>query len=268
MPMNSRLWEKEKSIFNCFMIILQPSLRTRNIMKNYLLTFLLFITFSAAIAQQTPAPRKSRFGIRVSPNVSWLATENKKIQPNGSGIGFSYGFMYDYSFNKNLAFSPGIDITTVNQNVIFNSPFVYKKTGANDSSFTGASYNLKNKYLEIPLLFTGKTNEIGYWTYFMQGGVSAGFLMKQKANIKNGPAADNDVLLGQSVNADYWSTSSDDVSFMRLGLVIGAGAEYNFGGTTSAIGAIRFNNGLNNVLKNQENRSNTNYISLSVGILF
>jgi opacity protein-like surface antigen len=236
------------------------------------------VTGVNAQKSKTAELKKYRFGFKIAPNVGWIKSDKpQKITPDGGKLGFSYGFTFDRNFTKNLGFSTGIDVTGINGNIINKFVLTYKKydptlnrdTSVTSNGIPGVNYGLKLKYLEIPLLFTGKTNEIGYMTYFMQGGLTPGILIRQKAHITNAnPASWETDPLINSKATDEFTTEQDDIIRLRLAFTVGAGVEYNLTGGTSLVASFRYNNSLFKVLKNVPDRVINNYISLNVGIVF
>ncbi|MBI3233093.1 MAG: outer membrane beta-barrel protein [Bacteroidetes bacterium] len=198
-------------------------------------------------------------------------------------MGFSYGLTFDYKLGKTFMFTTGFDVTNINsksiitKNINFINPNYNKTATTIDSNYTFTSantaYSNKLKYLEIPLMFSGRTKEIGYMTYFFQAGFTPSFLLSQKSYITpSNPNVklDGKVLLNSTATDDY-VTKQDDISLVRMGFVLGAGAEYNLQGTTSLVGSVRFSNGLFNIMKDPNSefqKVKNNYISLNVGIVF
>lgn len=224
-----------------------------------------------------PNTFKYRFGFKIAPNISWIKSDDKFLKNNGAPVGFSYGITFDKKLSKTFLFTTGFDITNINGKSIIQRAVNFNKPNPVDSlsnqTSLSTAYSNKLRYLEIPLLFSGRTKEIGYLTYFFQAGFTPSFLLKQKADITSTNSnikIDGRVLLN-STSVDEFTSKQDDISFLRVGFALGAGAEYNLQGTTSVVGSIRFSNGLFNVMKdpNKEFQSvKNNYISLNLGIVF
>ena len=65
------------------------------------------------------------------------------------------------------------------------------------------------------------------------------------------------------------------MTFMRMALILGAGAEFNLGGSTRLFAGINFNNGFLNILTGNnsydpatQNKAKANYLALELGIVF
>lgn len=60
----------------------------------------------------------------------------------------------------------------------------------------------------------------------------------------------------------------DDVSIARFSMVLGAGVEYRISGSTMLNLGLRFNNGLNDFLKDAAAIGRSNFMALNVGVYF
>lgn len=233
--------------------------------------------------------KKFRFGFKGAMTTSWIKSDDKKITKDGIPVGFSYGFNVDYKLAKNFSFVTGFDVTNINmkmKNIHPNQDFTmisstkYDSLGKRLTTTKTSSTTLLNitaKYIEVPILFNGHTNEIGYWTYFIQGGFSPSVLVSQKATLTSSDTsfpellAQGEVKLNATESLDEYRSTEDDIALFRVGFVIAAGAEYNLSGNTSLVGSLRYNNGMFNIMKDPSSRFDkvtNHYVSLNVGILF
>ena len=155
-----------------------------------LFTFLLFM--SAKIYSQT----NFRFGFQVSPNFSWLSTDDKFINGNGTNLGLKLGMMGEKYFtnSENYALSFGIGFA-FNQGGTLNYD--------SDGQFEGGNYwpesdlsdplfrtlpegiNLKYsiQYIEIPFGLKMRTQEFGYFRYFIEPGFNLGLKTQARGAI-------------------------------------------------------------------------------------
>ena len=92
------------------------------------------------------------------------------------------------------------------------------------------------QYLDIPLGLKLKTEELGYGTFFLQLGFNPMF------NINAHVTSEDGIFDKEDIKAS--------VSTFCLGYHVGAGFEYRLGGSTSAIGGVRWTSGLTNVTEN------------------
>ena len=274
---------------------------------NILILFSLLTTLSFAQATTTPT-NKFRLGFKVSPNVSWLASDNSNMTVGETSLQFGYGLNFDIFFAENYAIGTGFNINNTGSSFTYFKKFdngddVDVNTGAAISGITQigeVNRDLTLKYIQIPLTFKMKTNEIGYITYWGQFGVGLNMNMKALSN------DEIDFLTYQSYdgsgNLSTWETSSrlsenltkvdikDDINIFSANLIFAAGIEYNLSGNTSLLAGFTFHNGFTDVLRSEGvmkkqgtdspliNSDNSpamyklsglpNYVELNIGILF
>ncbi len=204
-----------------------------------------------------------RFGLKVSPNFAWFRTETRFYENDGVGLGYSYGLIVDYEFAENYAITTGLNILQTGGKMSY--PWKQEIEG----SLVQVDKHRDHRYrhIEIPLALKLRTVEIGYITYYGKFGVGLGFLASA--------FADEELRLPDGTK-EFEPTIDikEETSFLRAGLLLGAGAEYNFGGLTSLLFGITFHNGFSNVLEYQNDAvpytpsAHNLYIELSLGVLF
>jgi len=229
-------------------------------MKKYVFG-LMFIIFSSGLFAQEG--NKVSGGLYISPIVGWLKPDSKTVQKDASRFGFGFGIPIDFNLTKNLALSTGISFENTGGSLKFldsvpsfeavDSTYILKK---------GSIVNYKTQFIEIPISFKGKTNEIGYITYFLKAGISPCFRFKAKGDVT--------VSSGDDIKAE--------VSAFNMGYHIAGGIEYSLGGSTKLLVEAIFTNGLTNFSKAEtidkpngtlkREKVIMNSIGLRVGILF
>jgi len=210
---------------------------------------------SSAFAQNEG--RSVRLGLSIAPNLGWITPSGKKVDSDGSKLGFRFGLMTDFIIgaNANYAFATGLYSNNIGAK--------YKRTytALTDSLVSSQTAALRVQYVELPISIKLKTNEIGYMTYFGQIGFDTGFRVGAKGDYET-------VRNGQTVSLKD-EDASDDVSEFRVALVVGAGFEYNFSGNTSALVGLKYSNGFNNVFDNDDlGQAKLHYAELTLGMLF
>ena len=114
-----------------------------------------------------------------------------------------------------------------------------------------------------------KTSEIGYLTYYLQAGVSPGFNIRARADNKTNTQTTFSNNTTTNVNTEETGVDiQKDINAVNLSMIIGGGVEYTLSGSTVLLVGIQFNNGLFDVLDASSAKANSNYLGLSIGILF
>jgi len=227
-------------------------------MKKYLIG-IVFAFISVSVMSQGVTG-----GLYLSPVISWLKPDTKNITSDGSRFGFGFGIPVDFNFSKNFAFSTGIAYTNLGGSLKYLDSIPKFEADTIYSLVKNTVVKYKTSFIEIPLSLKGKTNEIGYITYFLKAGISPQFRFKAKGDI--------------SVNSGDNLDIKAEVRSFNMGYHIGGGIEYSLGGSTKLLVEALFTNGLTNFSKvetlkkptDKPKNENTilNSISLKVGILF
>lgn len=204
------------------------------------------LLLSTTFAQDSPY----RFGFEVSPSVSWLRTDDNKINSNGANLGLRLALNGEKYFAENYALTFGLGFA-------FNQGGTLKHDIGGDlwptSELSDPIYralpsevNLKYgiQYVEIPFGFKMRTNEFGYIRAFAElprfilgfrtqsrGAIDAqGFENTEKENIKK------------------------VVNPISLSWGLGGGAEYTINENTSLVAGLYFQNGITDVSKDDGNQ--------------
>ena len=199
-------------------------------------------------------------GLSFSPIFSWIKTDNKAVESAGSRFSFGYGAFVDYNFTDNFSFSTGINVNEMGGRVKYVDSLMFEYEGVLDTLPAGVRVLYKTRYVEIPLSIKGKTNEIGYLTYFMKAGISPMFRWKASGDIDT-----KDEIKDINIK--------DEVRLFNLAFHVGAGFEYSLGGNTALITEIIYYNGLSDITPDNTDRLNdynvlTHQFMLKVGIKF
>ena len=224
-------------------------------MKKYFIVIAFLIISGGVMAQGVTG------GLYISPIVSWLKPDSKTAEKDGSRFGFGFGLPIDLNVSDNFAISTGISFENIGGSVKFlDSIPVFEAADSLYALKGGSSIKYKTQFIEIPLSLKGKTNEIGYITYFLKAGISPSFRFKAKGDV--------------TVNSD--DDIKAEVTAFNLGFHISGGIEYSLGGSTKLLVEAMFTNGLSNFSKTEtwskgalnKEKIISNNIALRVGILF
>jgi hypothetical protein len=238
-----------------------------------------------------------RIGLRGAIGPNYLSRDDGDIIGDAAGLNGMWGLMVDANFGTNYAFATGIDVSYYINNLLVRSQLVdLNPAGEPDGEFTeadtfggqiaklnGMVYQYRNQYVGIPLTIKFKTNELGYLTYWGQLGIEPSVLIrtllrttgdfsqlggeyvdKTQPDLLN-PNRKGD---GDDGNAFPRTDFDDNVTPIRLGLVVGAGAEYSLGGNTSVFLGLRYNNGLTDLSRDEDIKYRNSSFQAMVGLFF
>ena len=215
-----------------------------------------------------------RFGIKLAPNMSWLKSDTKGVENDGSKIGYTFGLATEFPIGAdgNYRFATGLFLNVGGGKYLETFPFV--ENGQNLTKDLSSDINLQ--YIQIPLTMKLMTKEIGYMRYYGQLGFDAAFNVKAKGDVQVAAldTASQRMVFPIMEDEDF----KDNIQPIRAGLVVGAGLEYNFSGSTTLQAGITYNNGLTNLLKKVEvvdasgavkkAKLLQNYLELNLAIFF
>ena len=205
-----------------------------NSMKNKaILSFLLLLSTSTTFAQDG----KFKLGLRFAPSLSSTRVQDLSdkddvsFSGSSSGIRFSAGLSGDFYFGRNYSFYTGVWYSVMKSGIqaVYTDPII--KTKSNAESIT----NLQ--YLQIPVALKLFTNEVAtdVKLYFVVGGTGGINIQEKKISYQDDTKLFTEPALGKGY------------SFADVGLLLGAGAEYRLGESTTLFGGLSYNRGLLNV---------------------
>lgn len=214
-------------------------------MKKFLLLIAIIVFVSGnAIAQDL------RLGFAITPNVSWFKSDNNNVDTK-SKIGFGYGLIADFAFADRYAFSTGLNIM---------------HTGGKFETFVDnqqlASTKINMQYIEIPATLKLITNEMGYFKFYGQLGLTPAVAIRTRYSVdytdSSIPSIDNE-------------KAKDVTKILNLGMTIGAGTQYAVSEDIDILAGLYFNNGFINALKKVEgddSKTTLSYLGLKLGVMF
>ncbi|MGV3598583.1 MAG: porin family protein [Bacteroidota bacterium] len=216
--------------------------------------------------------KEYRFSISVMPLVSWMSPDSRNISSKGSRVGFSGGITVEKNLSENVAFCGGLHITQMGGKIGYDSLRVKNGT----TTFNDIEYTYKTRYIDIPLTIKLRTDEFGYSRVYFDAGLALNFLWRGRADINKdiftnaqGGSEDRDV---NDKDGDFDINNSvvedDDIGFLRVPLLVGAGYEYALSKNTVVFGGLRYNAGLFNMMSAPNTKAYNNYFGINVGLLF
>ncbi len=200
-----------------------------------------------------------QFGFKGSVNLGWLKSDNDKLNNDGANWGGSWGFVADIFLMENYSFTTGFDVLYINGE--FNTPGIsLVKEG--DTIDGTAFLKVKTQYIQVPIIFTMKTNNIkDKFRIYGQVGYGLGFLFKSKTDNKF--VANDGTVVDESSGNDY-----DGFSFTRSSLILSVGVEVPLHKSTYLRTGFRFDNCFVDMAKSDEIKVRSNFIELSAAVIF
>ncbi|MDD3743671.1 MAG: porin family protein [Lentimicrobiaceae bacterium] len=225
--------------------------------------FLLLLVLGLAFALHQPASAQYKsveLGIKLSPNMGWLKSNQKDYNSTGVRPGIAWGMVSDFYFARNYAFSSGFNFNFHGGDLSYPDMLNY------DAGTVERRYRLK--YIEIPATIKMKTNEMnGYRIYGMVG---VGLSVRLNAS-----ARDIMTIPGKIVDKTGFIKVSDETHLMKMSMIVGAGVDVPLDNSSFISVGVHFNNGFTDVLKGK-NKVNPalghegipNFIELAVALMF
>ena len=226
---------------------MEQSTRFRNFLRTLLATSGLAVLFFSPNAAQSQG---YHLGLQLAPNVSMAEPRELSHAAIQSEAHFGYGFVFDAMFTEKYAIGTGVNVFYnggITQHLAF-------QEDENGLSIEAVQLVQQQQYVEIPLTFKMRTNEIGYTTYFGQFGAGFGLNVRSEGSQKTTSFATLDslgsvteVVFSQSA---FEAAESEQVSMadrtrlFRPSMIIGLGAERRLTGSTALVVALRYNVGL------------------------
>ncbi len=197
---------------------------------------------------------QTKFSVHVDPQFAWFGSDDESVEPAGSIFNLQFGLQMDRYFEQNYAFHLGIGINNLGGNLFYTDSTSFVSKGDTIFSAPGTSMKHNLQYLDIPLGLKFKTEELGYATFFLQLGFNPMININASSTSDDGSFDDENI--------------RENIHVFNLGYHAGIGVEYRLGGSTAAIGGLRWTSGLTDVTNNDGANITTKSISIHLGILF
>lgn len=200
-----------------------------------------------------------QFGFQGSVNLGWLKSDNDNLQNEGTNFGGSWGFVADVFLMENYSFTTGFDVLYINGE--FSMPdtiFIEDGPSVNGT----AHLRVKSQYIQVPIIFTMKTNNIKEkFRIYGQVGYGLGFRFKAKQDYK---FTDSDgIVIDESSGNDY-----EGFTFTRSSLILAIGVEVPLHKSTYLRSGFKFDNCFVDIAKSDHIKVRSNFIAFSVAAIF
>lgn len=195
-----------------------------------------------------------KFSVHLDPQFAWFSSDEDNVAPDGSIFHIQTGLQMDLFFAKNYAFTLGFGINNMGGNLLYSDSTAFSNKGDTIFATPGQLVKQNLQYLDIPIGLKLKTEELGYATFFLELGLNP------MININAFATDANEVFVKESI--------LEETQRFNLAYHAGIGVEYRLGGSTSAIGGVRWTSGLTDVTNNDKANITVKAISIHLGILF
>lgn len=201
-----------------------------------------------------------RMGLTASPQFSWMHSDDANVSTDGMQMGFNFGLMTDFFFAERYSFSTGVTINNTGGKLKYADSLDFNSNGEIHRLNPGATVKYKIQYIDIPMSFRMESNQIGYFAYYTQFGITNHFRVGASADIDS-----------ETVRLDG-AGCKDEVSLYNMGYNIGIGVDYYFSENTAVTFGILYTNGFLDATSNTDPAVNDNVslrsITLKLGVLF
>ncbi|GIV34752.1 MAG: hypothetical protein KatS3mg031_2287 [Chitinophagales bacterium] len=223
--------------------------------------FLVLILVASSLQGQ-----EVQFGLSGNPLISWMKSESGKVDKGKVRAGIEYGLAVDVIFKKNYILSTGITADLCGGNLIYNDSLPVP-TASGDSLIYGANARFKLQYVNIPVIFKMRTNEIGRFRYYGGLGLVPAFRVKSNMDLTEGGTTYYDNANIRKVKDDTNGLLVSNI--FNLSMHVEAGLEYPFSDNTALRAGVFYRNGFLNVISdNNDDSIVLNYFAIAIGVLF
>ncbi|MEO6758531.1 MAG: porin family protein [Saprospiraceae bacterium] len=223
-------------------------------MKKLLLALGLFV-FGHGLA--SAQDKSFRFGVQASPTWSWMRTNDKKLDGSGTNLGLKLGLQGEFYFAPNYAFITGLNFS-FNQGGTIQSSYpmadLWKDSELSDPKFhivgQEAKLHYRLRYVEIPFGLklrggSGTDNPLKFYAELPL--FTLGFLTKALGDIRS----------TQDQNTEDEDIRKD-VKPLSLSWGVGAGVEYEFAPSATAVAGFTFQQQFTDVTGNGQVQKTAN----------
>jgi len=220
-------------------------------MKRFILAFLFLNLVFGGFAQ-----KHLQLSFIGSPSVNWISTNNPVAENGKAMLGYSFGLNCDFYFSDNQRYSllTGLNITNIGGEISYDSNSDFQFSGKTLPAQSKIKYRLR--YVEVPLAIKLKTDQFHRTRYWGQFGLSTMINIDSKGDSNDGS------LKKASIN--------DEVQLFNLAMIIGAGFDFDLGGSNAVTAGLIFQNGLMDVTTDNAFSDQTiiNSLKLKIGLIF
>lgn len=232
--------------------------------------FLFFILLCLSFSMNA---QDIRIGLHGSPSISWMTSNDNKINGAGSNAGGSIGVIVERYWADNYAFTTGLSLS-MNQGGILQTTYggnFFKNSDLSKDVYyalpDNAQIRYKIQYIEIPMGLKMRSQEMGYFRYYANLPIfTLAFKTKARANIS-----------GEGLEEGKQENINKDIKPVNLFWGLGGGVEYSITEKLSLVGGFSFKMSMIDVTKNtgelntgekEDSKGTIGGVSLNIGLFF
>ncbi|MBN2668551.1 MAG: PorT family protein [Bacteroidales bacterium] len=226
-------------------------------MKKLILVAIAIASFTISQAQKVGG------GLEAGFNYSWLGTDSKKASVEKGNIGFTFGAFLDLNMSDNFTFTTGLNMVQYGGNIKYVDAINLTWDDAKYTVAPDGIVKYKINYLEFPISLKGKTQEIGYITYFGRLGANPAIAIKTRAEVE-GIVVDESLV----VQTDLTDLNiKENINFFNVGWHVGGGIEYSLGGSTAVIAEVMYSQNFLNIVKDNVTGISGNNVGINSSMI-
>jgi len=201
-----------------------------------------------------------RMGLTVSPQVSWLKSDVSTVSSDGVQMGFNFGLVADLFFTNRYSISTGVTINNTGGRLKYADSLSFESNDIVYKLDPNASIKYNMQYVDIPFSFRMESNQIGYFVYYAQFGITNHLLVGAAADVKS-----------TTITLDGVGCKKE-LSFYNMSYNIGVGTDYYVFKHTAISFGVLFVNGFLDITQNTGLLTSDNVslksVVLKLGVLF
>jgi hypothetical protein len=184
-----------------------------------------------------------KFGIKVSPTISWLNVDHNDAFTGGATMKLGVGVTAHYEINDLLAIVGAINYNSV-------GGYMADSRTLNDVNAKDY-YKINYGMLEVPLGLKIKTPTVNNYNYYLQGGVTTGFILTADEKIYNAS--------GTGVYRKY--DLAKDLTYPSMaGFFIGLGSRYTINQKLKLFVEVNYKHALSSISNGESYITDPNHL--------
>lgn len=220
-------------------------------MKRIVCLLMLFLTFGSLHAQ------RFEIGVYTEPQFAWISSNAGTVVNEGSILNLNTGLELNIFFTPNYAFSLGVSINNQGGKVNYSDSISFQQINSTLEIPANTSVKHNFQYLGVPLGLKLKSEEMGYTTFYVQGGLSPLFNLKAVTSTQS---TEQVLLDRENIKAE--------VNVFSLNYFFEGGIEYRLAGNTALVLGFKWSAGFNDVTANDFASNNLSSAGLHLGVIF